>query len=405
MFFLLAFSGNPFITADFFPKAVLIIYFLFFLVFVATEINMIYIKKMVKYMLLSVFFIGIIVFFQRMLLGFISLPGVLSYLLKIMIGLLTLIYYQYKKVDFLDTYIKVISFLVIISIPFWILNQFEYYGFNIGSLIKKSQIIYTSFEITEKRIIVRNSGMFWEPGAFAGYLITGIIFVALKNRKFQIGPYRNEVYIILLGLLTTMSTTGFIAFGVVLILYSIHNYGLANILVLPLFFVFIGVAYYKLDFLKNKIETQYQEAVELNEDEISAARMGALKMDIQYIKSQPYTGNGYHLKTRYRLHPWIKEDPLQGNGMSNIMAVWGIPFFIVWLICLFAFTWKVSKSTTTTVASVFIIILILQGEQFLNYPLFLSFFFMPFIYDNILSDESKTFLIKSFFEKEYSYQT
>lgn len=403
MFLLMAYSGNPFITNESYSNNILIIYFLSLLIFVLFEVDFNYVKKIIYFTVFSIIFIGVIVFFQQMLLGFVSYPGVFSFLIKMLIGLYTLIYYQHKKLDFLDIYIKVISFLLVISIPFWILNQFEYLGLDIGSVIKRSQLLYTSFiDDPSFDLFVRNSGMFWEPGAHAGYLIVGLLFVALKNRKFMFGPYKNEVLIMSAGLLTTVSTTGFIAFGIILVMFSIHNYGLANIVVLPVFLIIIGIAYFKLDFLKDKVESQFQDAVEMSDRDISAARMGALKMDIQYMKSQPFTGNGFHIRTRYRLHPWITEDPLQGNGMSNIMAVWGIPFFVIWLICLSVFAWKTSLSTVTTGATVFIIVLILQGEQYINYPLFLSFFYMPFIYKNILSKESKVFLINYFFKAEFS---
>jgi hypothetical protein len=83
--------------------------------------------------------------------------------------------------------------------------------------------------------------------------------------------------------------------------------------------------------------------------------------------------------------------------MSNIIVIWGIPFFIFWLICTYRFARQVSQSAITASAGVFIIILLLQGEQFLYYPVFLAFFFLPFVYENIMSVESKLYIIKSYF--------
>jgi hypothetical protein len=85
-------------------------------------------------------------------------------------------------------------FIGLISLPFWVVNQIGFYGLETESISRKSLLFYTSFRLIPGRLIVRNSGMFWEPGAFAGYLILALVFIALKNRKFEIGPYKKEVF-------------------------------------------------------------------------------------------------------------------------------------------------------------------------------------------------------------------
>ena len=113
--------------------------------------------------------------------------------------------------------------------------------------------------------------------------------------------------------------------------------------------------------------------------DVSSTRFGALNMDITYIKSQPLTGNGLHKSTRFRFHPWFDDEVGHGNGMSNFLAFWGIPFFLFWVICLYRFGKQASGSTVTAILFVLLMLLILQGEQFLNFPLFLIFFTAPAI--------------------------
>lgn len=122
--------------------------------------------------------------------------------------------------------------------------------------------------------------------------------------------------------------------------------------------------------------------MQMSKYDISASRFGALRMDLQYIADQPLFGNGLNIKTRFRFHPWITEDIGHGNGMSNFLAYWGIPFFLFWLFCVYKFARKVSDSSLISFFSLLIIVLILQGEQFLNFPLFLMFFIIPSIYNN-----------------------
>jgi hypothetical protein len=155
-----------------------------------------------------------------------------------------------------------------------------------------------------------------------------------------------------------------------------------------------------MDFLKEKIERQYSQAIEMDEDDVSANRMGALIMDLQYIRSQPLIGNGLHVKTRFRYHPQVKGDIGHGNGMSNFMASWGIPFFLFWLFCVFKFSKQVSHSPQTAAIALIIIVLLLQGQQYLNYPLFISFFFLPFVYKNILTEKNKIHIVKTYLNME-----
>jgi hypothetical protein len=400
VFFLVAFSGNPIFTGMGYSQNLLIGYTLLILIFTLFIIDLQTLKKILGIVIGLFTFIVLLTFLQKIILGFVSLPGVIKYAISIVLGLTTIIYYKNKKIDFVDTFIKLIAFLALLSIPFWIVNQFTFLGIATESISRKSLLFYTSFRLIPGRLIVRNSGMFWEPGAFAGYLILALVFIALKNRKFEIGPYKKEVFSIFIVLLTTVSTTGFVILGIILVIHSLQNYRWGKIVIVPVSFLIIYFAYYKLEFLQEKIEHQYANAVEMRENDVSNTRFGALKMDWQYIKAQPLIGNGLHVKTRYRFHPQVKGDIGHGNGMSNFLASWGIPFFLFWIFCVFKFTIKTSRSIFTSLSAVFVIILLLQGEPFLNFPLFLAFFILPFVYNNILSFKNKIHLIETHFGKK-----
>ncbi|SHF43597.1 hypothetical protein SAMN05444274_105210 [Mariniphaga anaerophila] len=397
MFFMLCFSGNPMVTSQSYSNSLLIGYTVLLLFYVFFVIDLQIFKKSLGIFIGLLLSFSVIVFSQRIILGFVSYPGVLGIILKTILGLATLLLYQNQKVDFLDAYIKVMTFLAILSLPFFLLNQFGVYGLDTGKSLTKSLLIYTSFYPFPGEVVARNSGMFWEPGAFSGYLILALLFIALKNRKFQIGPYRKEIPWILIGLLTTMSTTGFIVLGVIITINSLQNYKFGKLVFMPIAIIIMYYSYYSLDFMKEKIDYQYSLVKNMNENDVSNTRMGAFYMDLKYIKSQPIIGNGLHIKTRFRFHHNVTGDIGHGNGMSNFMASWGIPLFLFWLFCVFKFALKVSRSYWTSFSVLFIIILLLQGEQFLNYPVFLSFFFLPFVYQNILSKKNKIHLIKNYF--------
>lgn len=395
LFFLLCFSGNPIISSMGYSKMLLVIYSFAFIVYVFSFVNFEYIKLKINQISPVIVFIVLLVIYQHFLLGKVSYPGVIVLVLKIFLGLFTFIFYQAKRLSFVKTFIKIMAFLAIISLPFFILNQFIQIGIQLDNIFLKSLILYTSYpaETFSESLLVRNPGMFWEPGAFAGYLILALLFVILENRSFTIGNYKKEVFSILLGLITSQSTTGYFLLGILILLFIWNRYSWGKIIIVPITLLLVYWGYNNIAFMGNKVENQFSNAMAMGESDVSNTRFGALNMDLMYIKSQPLTGNGLDISTRYRFHPWVKEDIGHGNGMSNFAAIWGIPFFLYFLYCVYRFSYYCSQKKSIAFVFLLTIVLVLQGEQFLNYPMFLSFFSLPVFYRQF-SESRKGYLLK-----------
>src|SRR5690606_14750667 len=123
-------------------------------------------------------------------------------------------------------------------------------------------------------------------------------------------------------------------------------------------------------------------AVTVYEDDFRNSRLGAMLFDLHYINKHPIIGNGFHISTRYEDYPYLLlimnegEDLGHGNGFSNYLASMGIPFMIGYLCLIFASMVKVDKKFAFLIVS--IVFLNLQGEQWLNFPLFLGLVFANF---------------------------
>lgn len=390
LFLLLCFSGNPIITEMGYSKILLVIYTLVCIFYVFSFINYNYIKIKLQQSLIVGLFIAILIIYQEFLLGFVSFPGVFAMILKILLGLFTLIFYRVKRIGFIDSYIKIMAFLAMISLPFFILNQFGQWGIQLENESYKSFLFYTSYpkEIYTVSFLIRNPGMFWEPGAYAGYLLLGLLFIVLKNRSFTIGQYNKEVMWIILGIITSQSTTGYFLLALITLLFTWNKYSWIRIIVIPLSVLIIYWVSVNIAFMGNKIEDQYAEATTMGKNDISNSRFGSFNMDMQYIMSQPFTGNGLDFSTRYRFHPGVTEDIGNGNGMSNFVASWGIPFFLFWLYCVYRVVYIITQKNSITFFFLIMLLLMLQGEQFLNYPMFLIFFSMPGFYNNFSIKEN-----------------
>ena len=68
----------------------------------------------------------------------------------------------------------------------------------------------------------RNSGLFWEPGAYATFLNLGL-FLMLNDNSLEIERKYTKLIVFLIALLTTFSTAGFGTFALILIIYLANN--------------------------------------------------------------------------------------------------------------------------------------------------------------------------------------
>ncbi len=377
MFLLLAFSGNPLFVEMSYSKILLSIFAVGFLFISSLEGNNILRFKSVKRLVFIILLFVLLSLFQFLYFNFVTWVGLFGFILKIIIAYSVVYYYFSRNFSFELTYIKVMSFLCLISFPFFLLNFFGHFGIQLQNEVLKSNLFYTSHNSVFD--FVRNSGMFWEPGAFAGYIILALLFIVVVNGRFVIGRFKKEFLLLLIGLFSTFSTTGYVVFGFLASIYFLMNYSLGKIFFAPFFIFLMVFSYGNFSFLEYKVLDQYEKAIELEQFEVSNTRFGSLIMDIQYFSSSPLFGNGMHFSTRYRFHPWVNEDIGHGNGMSNFIVVWGLPIFLFWLFSLYHFFKQWLLSSFLAILTSFTVVLVLQGEQFLNYPLFLMFFiYSPF---------------------------
>lgn len=232
----------------------------------------------------------------------------------------------------------------------------------------------------------RNFGMFWEPGAFQGYLIIALVLLTFARERLSARQYRRCFTVLVIAVLTTMSTTGYIALALVMLLqYTWHAeerrsrdirilFGVY--VVLPLLIMGSVLAYTRLPFLGEKIESQLHR-LDLRQGRWHRGRIGSLVFDWEYVSRRPFTGWGLHSRTRYALHPWMEDSEGMGNGFADFLAKFGLVGFATWLVpVLAAFHRLAAGSKWQTLVGAVILLLLLQGECFLAYPLFLGLAFL-----------------------------
>ena len=362
-------SGNPIIVngTQWYGVIAVFIMLMVCLVFRRTLINILFIKWLVGFIFLFAL--------QGIILSEISIPAEINFISKLYVIFLAV---SFLGTKFRSAYFNVMYIISVISLVCFGLN---YLGINIGWQFEKYRtiFIYNNLIRFEKAHIFRNCGMFWEPGAFQGYIMLGFLFF-INDYKSLWKIYRWKCIILSLALLTTFSTTGYIVYLLYIAYIISTSYINHYIKAFLVFLVLICCiyAYYNFDFLGKKIERQYENAMNLRSNEVSWSRMGAMKIDFQQILRHPLVGNGFVMSSRYE--KLGNKMAGAGNGFTGAINMLGVPCIAIYLMALYRSLNFNSKKQNIFFIS--LIVILLNGEFFLNYPLFWG---LPFI---TLSDKN-----------------
>ncbi|MEO5892036.1 MAG: hypothetical protein ABIQ31_17445, partial [Ferruginibacter sp.] len=246
---LLVFSGNPIIR--FTDKFVLMYLSVLILIVKRSQFKVdFFVRCFVITSALLVLFIS-----QMITLNFVSWLGAFRYIATFLFGGM-IFYLVSDRLAF--RFFVVLYYLSLISIVFFVLinllhvpiPSLEWGTYGEGGVHsgnKNSWIIYTYV----KRVhAYRNCGMFWEPGAFAGILV---LCLALNARHWK--KHKFKLSVIVIALLTTQSTAGYLVFFMIISYYFIFfvKIHIAKFILIPTFLLAMAVTYQNVDFLKEKI--------------------------------------------------------------------------------------------------------------------------------------------------------
>lgn len=214
--------------------------------------------------------------------------------------------------------------------------------------------------------IIRNSGPFWEPGRFTIY-ITLALAINLFNNEESLLSKRNVILI--LTNITTFSTTGYLAMGVLLIGYVFcSDIKLHKKFIIGTILACLAVYVSNLDFMSDKI-------IQQSSDNSTWSRFGAMAYHWSQIEESPLIGYGPYLKNAF-----IEDLLSSPNGLTDLIRYYGIPLSIVLYVLLYRGTilyiGQTSKNRNTIV---FIVLIILCFSQTITYsPFFYLLYFFTF---------------------------
>ena len=315
-----------------------------------------------------------------------------SFELKSIIGTAARFIFAYAVIKcvgqkFITIYINLIYILSIISLFVYVTFFFPSIANQLVSHAFKSFLIpvdLQSYEYIPNYIMVafnsyqefRNSGPFWEPGAFSVFLNIALMFNIFVNNR--IADKKNLLFII--TIITTLSTAGFLALFVILVLvYFFLKPSLKKvILLLPMIalFTFLIIS---LPFMLPKIQNNIIIA-----DNNNTSRFGSALSDYKLISENPILGYGGDLKNMFGTVKWNVKKMHRNNGITAFITQWGLILFVMYF-----YNYKKSADNICTfynsnksLSYIFLISILLLGfsQGLFKYTFFHSLMFLQFSY-------------------------
>ena len=235
--------------------------------------------------------------------------------------------------------------------------------------------------------VLRNAGVTWEPGRFAIMVLLAIYCNLLRNGiKFK---KNRNVIILLLAMISTQSTTGFVGTLALYAFWGLKKVSMSYILGIT--FVMLPLGYYvsQLSFMQEKIQKQLDLDYELrkldksidyvnevkqrNEYVSSLGRFQAIYYEFQNIKEDPLLGYGLSPSNSY-FSTHISSNFVLTGGILKIFGQYGIPLGLLLYFFLYKSSARIGKEYGVNKGALFVIFLISS----ISYPLFLIPVFSAF---------------------------
>ena len=236
----------------------------------------------------------------------------------------------------------------------------------------------------------RNHGFCWEPGQFGSLLVLALTFYMLRtDSKF----YRSYTFWILtIGLLSTMSTTGFVTFGVLLMLKMV--FGKVSTGRRIVYFLLLLVLFmYAMDlpFISEKIADLSNEDdfltnstnVYINETgHRTVQRFEGMTLSWMNLMDSPWLGYGPNMNNSLvsRTFPMF----IISNGNLDPLAMFGILFGLPLFLLLYKGTCLISNRIGNENKYILFVVIMLISVSY-NYLLdsiILSLTFLTFLKEN-----------------------
>lgn len=299
------------------------------------------------------------------------------------------LFYLYEKSVFYLACISLVGWSILMLVPD-IVWPFAY-TYNMSEYMKEvydgAGFILFNIGPSLEWGFYRNFGFCFEPGPWGQNLVLAMFFNIFRNK----GNFNNKIfYVLFIALLTTLSTTAYLAFAIGFLIFIYQRDRRVN----RYFFVFLfisifAIAFFNLDFLGDKVFGQQERATVERIDELislsketgnlySAARFGGFIVAYKDFIRYPLFGTGGHKFKAYGGgHVYIV------NGWAQTISWYGLFGIIILVMSLYKMSLLVASVYGNNLSFVFcgVMCFSIVGfgilNQYFMFPLILMGWFYP----------------------------
>ena len=246
--------------------------------------------------------------------------------------------------------------------------------------------------------ILRNAGCSWEPGRFSIMILLALYCnLARCGIKFK-GNWSG--IILLLALISTQSTTGFLGAIVLYSIFAFKKFDLQYIIAFLVFVVPVSYQLISLDFMGGKIEEQLDldaslkqinksvdyvnKVKESNEYVGSLARFPSMYFEVINIQHDPILGYGRNVGKSYFAQR-ISSNYLLVGGLLKMFGEYGIPLGFILYLILFRSSSALGRDFKIRKITLFVLFLIILT----SYSIFITPVFMAFWFYGLFRKEER----------------
>lgn len=220
----------------------------------------------------------------------------------------------------------------------------------------------------------RNQGPFWEPGVYQAYLALALIFLLFYvKRKHQI----KEMIILIITIVSTFSTTGYIVLAIILCAYIVGNDNSKKGSKIKILMVIIGTGTLCIALNSNEVNSMLFD--KLSSSSISSVsantRIYSIFKNVEAILENPVTGIGPERFAEVFANTVGYFEVVDANVNTTtslcVWALYGIGYFVLFNYGIFKFIIKSSNNFIVLLLLNICMLIILNTENW-NYSLMIN---------------------------------
>jgi hypothetical protein len=328
-----------------------------------------------KYLYLYIISILILQFCQTIVYHVFPIKTFLGEYLRIGFAILAL---SLLGQDFFERFVRFVYVFAVISLCFYfpsvLIKGFApfmiqtFAKYTLAPFVNNFEGLYTSREnliiFNFNQIgLYRNSGFYWEPGSHGGILVIAFFLNLFYRREAFLSRYN---IIFLITILTTLSTTTYLALFFVILIYLKNFFQTRPLLSLFIFLLLITCSlllYTRLEFLNNKIDKQIEYS---NKGVPGESRFNSFLADMKIMSQHPFIGTGRSIEMKFGKNYFNigARQIHRNNGLGVLLGTYGVIFFSLFLFLLWKTFFKILENRINAFMGVILIIIIGFSEDY-----------------------------------------